>query len=67
MIDEPCSPSAITEHDERRERFRVAAQRLIDDHAARRRVDPEALEWARGIVKRFKPLGRPLSDGTPTA
>lgn len=50
---------------ERNELMRIAAQRLVDHKVAGRRVDPEGLKWAQGIVARFKPLGRALSDGTP--
>lgn len=52
---------------ERNELFRIAAQRLIDDHQNGRKVDKFALAWARRIVERFKPLGRPLSAGDTRA
>jgi hypothetical protein len=48
---------------ERNELLRIAAQRLIDDKAHGRKVDPEAYQWAKGIVSRFKPLGRAVSTG----
>ena len=48
---------------ERNELMRIAAQRLIDDKAHGRKVDPEAYQWAKGIVSRFKPLGRAVSTG----
>lgn len=65
MLCDPIDPAAVARHEERRELFRIAAQRLVDDHAAGRKVDPEGLRWARGIVERFKPLGRALGDGVP--
>ena len=49
--------------EERNELMRIAAQRLIDDRAHGRKVDPEAYQWAKGIVSRFKPLGRALTTG----
>lgn len=48
---------------ERNELLRIAAQRLIDDKAHGRKVDPYAYQWAKGIVSRFKPLGRALTTG----
>lgn len=66
MTDDRTDPAAIRLHEERRELMRIAAQRVVDDHAAGRRIDPEALRWARGIVSRFRPLGRPLGDGVPS-
>ena len=65
MIPEIIDHDAVARHEERRELFRIAAQNLIDAHNAGRKCDPEALQWARGIVSRFQPLGRPLSDGAP--
>ena len=55
MIDKPCTPAEIAAFEERREKFRIAAQRLVDDHKQRRKVDPHALQWARGILSRFNP------------
>ena len=52
--------------DEQRELMRIAAQRVVDDHTAGRRIGPEALQWARQIVATFKPLGLPLGTGDPT-
>lgn len=65
MTGDRIDPEAIFHHEERRELFRRAAQNLLDNEAAGRRCDPEAIQWARGIVSRFQPLGRPLSDGAP--
>lgn len=50
---------------ERRELFRIAAQRVVDMDAAGRIVDPHTLNWAKQIVANIKPLGRPLTDGFP--
>lgn len=55
MIDKPCTPAEIAAFEERRQKFRIAAQRLVDDHRQRRKVDPHALEWALGILSKFKP------------
>jgi hypothetical protein len=63
MVDDITDPVAAAAIEERQELFRIAAQRVVDAHAAGRKTDPEALKWARGIVKRIKPLGRPLSTG----
>lgn len=57
-------PKRATE--EQRELFRIAAQRLIDDKANGRKVDPASLQWARDVVAFVKPLGRPLSMGNPS-
>lgn len=65
MIHDTYTPEAAQRLEERRELFRMAAQRLLDDVAAGRKTDPEALQWARQIVKTHKPLGRPLSTGEP--
>lgn len=61
----PADPLPQIACAERRELFRIAAQRLIDDNASGRKVDREALQWARGIVAYVKPLGRPLTTGEP--
>lgn len=65
MTDDRIDPVAVRVAEERRELMRIAAQRVVDMHREGRKFDPKALEWARGIVSRFKPLGRPLSDGCP--
>ena len=52
--------------DEQRELMRIAAQRVVDDHKAGRRISQEALQWARQIVATCKPLGLPLGTGDPT-
>lgn len=49
--------------DEQRELMRQCAQRVLDNHAAGRVVDPHSLEWARGIVAYVKPRSLPLSMG----
>jgi hypothetical protein len=67
MTDDRTDPQAQRAIEERQELFRIAAQRVVDMHRSGRRTDPEALRWATGIVKRFRPLGRPLSTGEPTA
>ena len=51
--------------DEQRELMRIAAQRVVDDHKAGRRISQEALQWARQIVATFQPLGRALGTGEP--
>lgn len=53
--------------DEQRELLRIAAQRVIDDHAAGRRIQSDALAWARNLVAQIKPLGRPLGTGEPVS
>jgi hypothetical protein len=65
MTDELPDPDIARRLAERNELMRIAAQRVVDMHREGRKFDPEALQWARGIVSRFKPLGRPLSDGSP--
>jgi hypothetical protein len=49
---------------EQRELFRLCGQRILDNHAAGRKVSPEALadgkRWAA-----YPPLTRPLSAGVP--
>ena len=49
--------------EEQNELMRIAAQRLLDDVACGRRRDADAVRWARRIVARIKPLGRPVSPG----
>lgn len=51
---------------EQRELMRIAAQRVLDDHACGRKLRPEALDWAGQIVATVKPLGRPLGTGEPS-
>lgn len=51
--------------EEQRELMRQCAQRVVDNDAAGRIVDPHTLDWARSIVALVMPLGRPLGDGTP--
>lgn len=51
---------------ERLELMRIAAQRVLADHATGRKLRPETLDWARHIVATIKPLGRPLSTGEPS-
>lgn len=51
---------------EQLELMRIAAQRILDDHAAGRKLRPDALDWARHVVDNIKPLGRPLSTGEPS-
>lgn len=63
MIEE-ATEAALKASEERRELFRIAAQRIVDNQAAGRIVDPHAVAWAKQIVTRIKPLGRPLSDGS---
>jgi hypothetical protein len=65
MTDDPVDPDIARRLAEKRELMRIAAQRVVDMHREGRKFDPEALQWARSIVARFKPLGRPLSDGSP--
>ncbi len=65
MTDDREYPDVQALQAERYELMRIAAQNLLDHSKTGKRCDPEALQWARGIVSRFKPLGRPLSDGTP--
>ncbi len=65
MMDRDPTPAEARRQEEKRELLRIAAQRLIDQHATGRKCDPEALNWARGIVRNVKPLGRPLSTGEP--
>jgi hypothetical protein len=65
MTDDPVDPDIARRLAERHELTRIAAQRVVDMDAEGRKPDPYALEWARGIVSRFKPLGRPVSDGSP--
>lgn len=67
MTDDREYPDVAQRQAERDELMRIAAQNLLDHSRTGKRCDPNALEWARGIVSRFKPLGRPLSDGTPPA
>lgn len=55
MTDDRIDAVAVRVAEERREKFRAAAQRLVDDHKQRRKVDPHALQWARGILSRFNP------------
>jgi len=65
MIHDTYTPEAAKLLEDRRELFRMAAQRLLDHVAAGRKTDPEALKWARQIVATHKPLGRPLGTGEP--
>jgi hypothetical protein len=65
MTDDREYPDVAQRQAERNELMRQAAQRVLDASASGKRCDPEGLQWARGIVSRFQPLGRPLSDGTP--
>lgn len=51
--------------DEQVELMRQCAQRVIDNHAAGRIVDPYTLDWARSLVALVPPLGRPLGEGRP--
>lgn len=51
--------------DEHRELMRIAAQRVVNDHALGIEVDRFRLEWARQIVRSIPPLGRPLGTGEP--
>lgn len=53
--------------DEQRELMRIAAQRVLDDHASGLRNDPSALAWARHVVAHIKPLGRPVGPGGDSA
>ena len=50
---------------EQLELMRIAAQRVVDDHASGARNDPHALAWAQQIVRTTPPLGRPLGTGEP--
>ena len=50
---------------EHKELIRIAAQRVVDQHAAGRCVDPSSLGWARSVVEATPALGRPLGTGEP--
>ena len=65
MKPDPLDAAAILAHEERKELFRIAAQRVLDDQASGRKIDPHAIEWAQNVTARFKPLGRALTTGEP--
>lgn len=52
--------------EEQIELMRQAAQKVVNEAASGRSVDPYRLAWAQQTVANIKPLGRPLSDGAPT-
>lgn len=62
-MDVPTETSVAERLAERNELMRLCAQRIVDSHAAGRRIDPTSLPWARWTVNHIKPLGRPLSTG----
>lgn len=64
MNEEPKAAD-VRRWEERRELFRIAAQRLLDDQKAGRKCDPHALIWAQGVARNIKPLGRALTTGEP--
>jgi hypothetical protein len=61
-LDE-CPPEVRRQWQERRELFRIAAQRVVDIAGTGSPVDAYALAWARQVVRNIKPLQGPLSDG----
>ena len=50
--------------DEQSELMRQCAQRVIDNHAAGRGIDPDTLKWAERIVAKLPPMNRPIGDGS---
>lgn len=64
-MNDEATAAMLLQCEERRELFRIAAQRLLDDQMAGRKCDPHALVWAHGVVANIKPLGRPLTSGEP--
>ncbi len=60
-LDQDLYPDVAQMLAERRELFRLAAERMLEGGTS----DPYALEWARRVVATCKPLNRPLGTGEP--
>ena len=65
MINDVVYPDVEARLSERRELFRIAAQTILNDRAAGRKIDPHALQWAKHWAA-VPPLGRPLGTGEVT-
>jgi len=61
ILGDDLYPDVAQMHAERREMFRLTAQRMLSGSTK----DPHALKWARQIVATIPPLDRPLSEGAP--
>lgn len=64
MIFDDTNPEGVKRMEERNELWRIAAQSALDRSRGGRDLTPEAFAWSKHWAA-LKPLGRPLSDGTP--
>ncbi len=67
LADPLLTPEQLRRAEERDELLRQTAQRYIDQVAAGRPADTDHLAHCKDIVRRIKPLDRPLGTGEPTA